>query len=82
MRLIDLLNKMEHKDTLAPLYKAGAATLAVYAQRELYNCYQALLSSSRYVDQPTKAAATTAEACQVSVSTVCRALRALEWQVS
>lgn len=56
--------------------------LAAYSQRETYNYYHALLSSSRYVDQSSKAATATAQGCKVAKSTVYRALRIMEQQVS
>lgn len=53
----------------------------MYSYREIYNQYQALLSSPRYFDRPSKAAQATAEGCKVDVSTVYRALRIMEQQV-
>ena len=60
------------------LYQASAITLTIYFHQELYNYYQVLLSSPRYLDRPSKAAKATAEGCKVDVSTVYRALRATE----
>lgn len=82
MRLITLLNQLEQQGTLGQLYQAGAITLTMYSHREIYNYYQALLSSSRYVDRPSKAAAATAQACKVARSTVYRALHVMEQSVS
>ena len=82
MRLIQLLNQLEQHGTLGQLYQAGAITLTMYSHREIYNYYQALLSSPRYFDRPSKAAQAMAEGCKVATSTVYRALRIMEQQVS
>ena len=66
MRLIDLLNQLERDGALSKLYQAGAATLAVYARREIYNTYLALLATPAYADQPSKAAQATAEQCRIA----------------
>lgn len=81
MRLIDLLNKLEQDGMLTQLYQAGAVTLAVYAQREVYNTYHALLATPQYADQPSKAAYATALECRVARSTVYNALRCLRQEV-
>lgn len=82
MRLVDLLNQLEAQGILGQLYQAGAVTLAVYSQREIYNVYHALLSTPRYFDQPTRAVHATATSCRVCRSSVYRALRCMEQQVS
>lgn len=81
MTLIQLLNQLDEVGTLGQLYQAGAVTLTAYSQREIYNHYQALLSSPRYFDRPGRAAVATAEGCRVTRSTVYRALRNMEQQV-
>jgi len=81
MKLIDLLNQLDQAGTLGQLYQAGVVGLAAYSQREIYNYYQALLSSSRYADQPSKAAQATARGCKVARSTVYRALRVMQQAV-
>lgn len=77
MRLIDLLNKLEAEGALSQLYQAGAVTLAVYAQREVYNTFCALLATPQFIDQPSKVVAATAMHCRVSKRTVYRALRSM-----
>lgn len=81
MRLIDLLNELEQTGTLGKLYKCGAATLAVYAQREVFNTYAALLATPHYADRRTKAVEATATQCRVSKGTVWRAIRQMQREV-
>lgn len=81
MTLFELLNKLDQEGTLGKLYKAGAATLAVYAQREVYSHYLALLSTPTYADRKSKAAHATAEGCGVQLSTVYRAIRSMRREV-
>lgn len=78
MRLITLLNQLDQEGVLSKLYQAGAATLAVYAQREVYNHYIALLASPHYSDKRAEAARVTASTCGVSLRSVYRACRAME----
>lgn len=77
-----LLNQLEAQGTLWQLYQAGAITLTMCSHREIYNYYQALLSTPRYTDWLSKAAQATAEGCKVAWGTVYRALRIMEQQVS
>jgi hypothetical protein len=75
------LNQLEAAGTLGPLYKAGVVTLAAYAQREVYNTYQAFLASPHYSDRKSDAVAATAAACRVGLRTVYRALKHMEREV-
>jgi hypothetical protein len=81
MKLADLLNSMEQQGVLAPLYKAGVVTLVAYAQREVYNTYQAFLASPHYTDRKSDAAAATAATCRVGLRTVYRALKNMSREV-
>lgn len=78
MRLIDLLNQLDQNGTLGKLYQAGAATLAVYARREVYNTYLALLATPQYADQRGRAVRATAAQCRVAISSVYRAIGEME----
>ena len=81
MRLIDLLNRLEASGMLAPLYKAGVVGLAAYSRREVYNTYQALLATPKFIDKPSKAAAETAATLKIARSTTYLAIREMEREV-
>jgi hypothetical protein len=81
MQLFELLNKLEREGILSKLYQAGAATITVYSQREVYSYYLALLSTPTYADRKSKAIQATSEACKVQPSTVYRAIRCMRQEV-
>lgn len=82
MQLIDLLNHLEAQGQLRQLYQAGALTIATLNHREAYLHYQALLATPRYQDQPTRAVEATMQAYRMKRSTIYRALRNMQQQVS
>jgi hypothetical protein len=78
MQLIDLLNQLEAAGQLAPLYSLGAINIKCFNYKELVLHYRALLASPSYADQPSRAAAATAEQCHVGLRTVYRAIDEME----
>jgi hypothetical protein len=82
MQLIDLLNQLDRAGTLAQLYASGLLNIKSYNYREVVGVYRALLATPTYADQPSRAAAATAEQCRVGLRTVYRAIWEMEQVVS
>ena len=78
MRLIDLLNQLDHAGTLTRLYQCGVLNLKAYSHREIALRYRALLATPTYAEQPSRAVRATAEQCGVARSTVYLAIRDME----
>jgi len=81
MTTYELLRSLEAAGTLTALYHRGLLNLKSYNHKDIFEYYQALRSTPRYVDRSEEAAQETARQCGVSERSVWRAVREMQQRV-